>query len=77
MVMIIFILFVCLFVGGGGGGGGGGGRGGGGAPPPPRPPLAELDELKWKDGYAVTVVLAAEGYPASPRKGDVIPGPRH
>lgn len=37
--------------------------------------LAELDELKWKDGYAVTVVLAAEGYPASPRKGDVITGP--
>ncbi|WP_448856162.1 phosphoribosylamine--glycine ligase [Corynebacterium camporealensis] len=36
--------------------------------------LAELEPLKWKDGYAVTVVLAAEGYPASPRKGGVIEG---
>ena len=36
--------------------------------------LAELAPLEWKDGYAVTVVLAAEGYPASPRKGDPITG---
>ncbi|AJI79760.1 phosphoribosylamine--glycine ligase [Corynebacterium singulare] len=37
--------------------------------------LAELKPLEWKEGYAVTVVLAAEGYPASPRKGDVISSP--
>ena len=37
--------------------------------------LAELKPLEWEDGYAVTVVLAAEGYPASPRKGDVITSP--
>ena len=37
--------------------------------------LAELAPLEWKEGYAVTVVLAAEGYPASPRKGDVISSP--
>ncbi|WP_333618454.1 phosphoribosylamine--glycine ligase [Dietzia sp.] len=36
--------------------------------------LAELPPLRWKDGAAVTVVLAAENYPASPRKGDVITG---
>ena len=34
--------------------------------------LADLPPLKWKDGYAATVVLAAEGYPESPRKGDPI-----
>ncbi|WP_308607715.1 phosphoribosylamine--glycine ligase [uncultured Corynebacterium sp.] len=37
--------------------------------------LAELAPLEWEDGYAVTVVLAAEGYPASPRKGDPIASP--
>ena len=37
--------------------------------------LADLAPLEWEDGYAVTVVLAAEGYPASPRKGDVITSP--
>ncbi|MCZ9294437.1 phosphoribosylamine--glycine ligase [Corynebacterium meitnerae] len=36
--------------------------------------LADLPPLKWKDGYAATVVLAAEGYPANPRKGGVITG---
>ena len=30
--------------------------------------------LVWQSGYAVTVVIAAEGYPASPRTGDVIGG---
>ena len=30
--------------------------------------------LRWRDEAAVTVVLAAEGYPASPRTGDVIGG---
>lgn len=36
--------------------------------------LADLPPLKWRDGAAVTVVLAAENYPATPRKGDVITG---
>jgi phosphoribosylamine--glycine ligase len=30
--------------------------------------------LRWRDEAAVTVVLASEGYPASPRTGDVIEG---
>ena len=30
--------------------------------------------LAWQSGYAVTVVIAAEGYPAAPRTGDVISG---
>ena len=34
--------------------------------------LAELAPLEWHEGSAVTVVLAAQGYPASPRKGDRI-----
>ena len=42
--------------------------------------LAALDgtlagrEVNWFDGSAVDVVLAADGYPESPRKGDVISG---
>jgi phosphoribosylamine--glycine ligase len=36
--------------------------------------LAEQPPLAWRDGYAVTVVLAAEGYPGPPRAGDVIDG---
>lgn len=36
--------------------------------------LAQLPPLKWKDGYALTVVLAAKDYPASPRTGDVLTG---
>jgi len=36
--------------------------------------LAELPPLRWKDGAAVTVVLAAEYYPSTPRTGDVITG---
>jgi phosphoribosylamine--glycine ligase len=36
--------------------------------------LAELPPLRWHDGCAVTVVLAAENYPGSPRVGDVISG---
>lgn len=39
--------------------------------------LAELAPLKWRDGAAVTVVLAAENYPASPRSGDTITGAEH
>ncbi|QNQ90973.1 phosphoribosylamine--glycine ligase [Corynebacterium poyangense] len=36
--------------------------------------LAELPPLQWAEGSAITVVLAAQGYPASPKKGDVIDG---
>lgn len=36
--------------------------------------LAQAPALEWQDGYALTVVLAAEGYPESPRKGGVITG---
>jgi len=36
--------------------------------------LAELPPLRWRDGFAVTVVIAAEGYPGRPRAGDVITG---
>jgi phosphoribosylamine--glycine ligase len=36
--------------------------------------LAEFGELRWRDGTAVTVVLAAENYPGRPRVGDVIVG---
>ena len=36
--------------------------------------LAEHPPLAWRDGYAVTVVLAAAGYPESPRSGDAIGG---
>lgn len=36
--------------------------------------LAEFGELRWRDGAAVTVVLAAENYPGRPRVGDVIVG---
>jgi phosphoribosylamine--glycine ligase len=36
--------------------------------------LAEQPPLQWSDGAAVTVVVAAEGYPSTPRLGDVITG---
>lgn len=36
--------------------------------------LADVAPLRWNDGYAVTVVLAAENYPGRPRFGDVITG---
>lgn len=36
--------------------------------------LADHPPLTWQSGYAVTVVIAASGYPASPRTGDVITG---
>jgi phosphoribosylamine--glycine ligase len=36
--------------------------------------LAEAPALRWRDGAAVTVVLAAENYPGRPRVGDVIVG---
>jgi len=41
--------------------------------PPPRQ-LAAEPPLRWRDGYAVTVVVAAENYPGRPRVGDVIHG---
>lgn len=36
--------------------------------------LAGHPPLRWQDGAAVTVVLAAAGYPGTPRLGDVITG---
>ena len=36
--------------------------------------LAGEEPLRWRDGAAVTVVLAAENYPGRPRVGDVITG---
>lgn len=36
--------------------------------------LASQPPLRWRDGVAVTVVLAAENYPGRPRVGDVIVG---
>ncbi|MFI2335826.1 phosphoribosylamine--glycine ligase [Nocardia rhamnosiphila] len=36
--------------------------------------LAETSAPRWRDGAAITVVLAAENYPARPRSGDVISG---
>ena len=36
--------------------------------------LAEAEPLRWKDGFAVAVVLAAENYPGRPRTGDVLTG---
>jgi phosphoribosylamine--glycine ligase len=36
--------------------------------------LAAQPPLEWADGSAVTVVVAAEGYPGRPRTGDVITG---
>ncbi|BBX63584.1 phosphoribosylamine--glycine ligase [Mycobacterium saskatchewanense] len=36
--------------------------------------LADFGELRWSDGAAVAVVLAAENYPGRPRVGDVIVG---
>lgn len=31
-------------------------------------------ELKWRPGNSATIVLAAEGYPQAPKKGDIIAG---
>ncbi len=36
--------------------------------------LADAAPLRWRDGAAVTVVIAAENYPGTPRTGDVIEG---
>jgi phosphoribosylamine--glycine ligase len=36
--------------------------------------LDEVDAPRWRDGSAVTVVVAAENYPGRPRIGDVITG---
>jgi phosphoribosylamine--glycine ligase len=36
--------------------------------------LGDAPELRWHDGAAVTVVMAADGYPAAPRPGDEITG---
>jgi phosphoribosylamine---glycine ligase len=36
--------------------------------------LASFGELRWRDGSAVAVVLAAENYPGRPRVGDAVVG---
>jgi phosphoribosylamine---glycine ligase len=36
--------------------------------------LADLEPLRWHDGAAVTVVVAAKGYPGAPTTGTVITG---
>jgi phosphoribosylamine---glycine ligase len=36
--------------------------------------LAQQPALRWRDGSAVTVVIAAAGYPGAPRTGEVITG---
>ncbi|MGB3442963.1 MAG: phosphoribosylamine--glycine ligase [Actinophytocola sp.] len=36
--------------------------------------LATQPPLEWQDGFAVTVVIAAEGYPGRVRSGDVVAG---
>ena len=36
--------------------------------------LADHPPLQWRDGSAVSVVVAADGYPAAPRTGDPIEG---
>jgi phosphoribosylamine--glycine ligase len=36
--------------------------------------LSDAEPLRWHDGTAVTVVVAAENYPATPRTGDAIGG---
>lgn len=36
--------------------------------------LGSVPQLVWRTGYAVTVVIAAAGYPTDPRSGDVIAG---
>ncbi len=36
--------------------------------------LASVGDLAWRPEHAVTVVIAAKGYPEGPRKGDVIEG---
>jgi phosphoribosylamine---glycine ligase len=36
--------------------------------------LAEVEQLRWSENAAVTVVLAAEGYPSAPKLGDPVEG---
>lgn len=36
--------------------------------------LGAVGDLRWRSGAAVAVVMAADGYPESPRQGDVITG---
>jgi phosphoribosylamine--glycine ligase len=36
--------------------------------------LADVPPLRWRDGAAVTVVVAAPGYPEAPRTGDPVTG---
>jgi phosphoribosylamine--glycine ligase len=36
--------------------------------------LADVPPLRWRDGAAVTVVIAAPGYPEAPRTGEPVTG---
>ncbi|EUA59879.1 phosphoribosylamine-glycine ligase domain protein [Mycobacterium xenopi 4042] len=36
--------------------------------------MANFGDLRWREGAAVVVVLAAENYPGRPRLGDVVIG---
>jgi phosphoribosylamine--glycine ligase len=36
--------------------------------------LADVPPLRWRDGAAVTVVVAAPGYPEAPRTGEPVTG---
>ena len=36
--------------------------------------LEQVPQLRWQHGAAVTVVVAASGYPGSPRTGDIVEG---
>ena len=36
--------------------------------------LAQCPKLRWRNGFAVTVVVAAQGYPEKPRTGDIVGG---
>ena len=37
--------------------------------------LADIEPLQWRDGFAATVVLAAEGYPQAAKTGGAVTGP--
>ncbi len=39
--------------------------------------MGKLDPIKWKNMHSCCVILAASGYPVSPRKGDEIAGDVH
>ena len=42
--------------------------------PRPTGELDQVEPLRWSHGHAVTVVVASDGYPGTPRTGDRIEG---